>query len=40
VAVIKLMEMHAESTEEAGAAIDRPKNESNVENIKGSGGRL
>jgi len=38
--VSKLMEMHTESAEEAGATIDRPKNESNVENMKGSGGRL
>ena len=38
--LVKLMELHAESAEDAGAAIDRPKNESNVQNIKGSGGRL
>lgn len=38
--LVKLMELHAESAEDTGAAIDRPKNESNVQNIKGSGGRL
>jgi len=38
--LVKLMEFHAESAQDAGAAIDRPKNESNVQNIKGSGGRL
>jgi small subunit ribosomal protein S3Ae len=36
----KLMELHADVAQDAGATIDRPKNESNVENIKGAGGRL
>ena len=36
----KLMEMHGDSAEDTGAAIDKVAAENTVKTLKGSGGRL